>query len=135
MSDLFTRKDNQKQASSGTQTMSPSRAAIRVVAGGYLLYLLYEIIKGGGLTDNTGWKLALMIAALVLFAVFGVVFIIQGVKSLVQMDRAQASGNEAVQSDEELSELPEENEVPEELITDEAEQSDEIPEPGSQEEN
>lgn len=136
MSDLLNRKDNQEKAPSGAQAMSPTRAAIRVLAGGYLLYLLYEIIKGGGLTENTGGKLALMVVSLLLFAVFGVLFIIQGVKALAQTNNGQSSENETGQQEEKLTEPPEENDDPEELISeDEAEQSDESSESESEEEN
>lgn len=50
---------------------------IRAIAGGYLIYIDYQMLTEGALTNYTGWKLALMIAAMIAFVGFGVFFIVK----------------------------------------------------------
>lgn len=50
---------------------------IRAVAGGYLIYIDYKLFTDGALTNYTGWKLALMIAAMIAFVGFGAFFIVK----------------------------------------------------------
>lgn len=59
---------------------------MRLVCGGYLWYLIYEIVRDGGLRENTGWLLALMIFGLAAFAFTGGYCIVDGIKMLMKKD-------------------------------------------------
>ena len=63
-----------------------TQLTLRVLVGGYLYYLIYQLLKGGALTANTGWHLAVMIGAMVLFAGFGGYFLVTSVIALIRHD-------------------------------------------------
>ncbi|MDO5445416.1 MAG: hypothetical protein Q4F31_07340 [Eubacteriales bacterium] len=62
------------------------QATMRIVCGGYLWYLIYEIIRDGGLTQNKGWMLVLMILGLVAFAATGGYCLYDGLKMYKKQD-------------------------------------------------
>ena len=62
------------------------QATMRLVCGGYLWYLIYEIIRDGGLTQNKGWMLFLMILGLVAFAVVGGYCLFDGFRMFKKQD-------------------------------------------------
>lgn len=66
--------------------MTKPQAMVRVLAGGYLIYLVYEMITDKALESNTGWKLVLMAAAMVAFVVFGALFAWQGIRAIKNND-------------------------------------------------
>ena len=55
---------------------------LRLRVGGYLYYLIYLIYTGGGL-ENRGWKLAIIVVAMLLFAGFGAYFIYNGIRAML----------------------------------------------------
>ena len=65
-------KKQQKEQKNANPESLPTQAQLmlRILIGGYLYYLIYQLLTGGAL-QNTGWKLAVMIGGIVLFAVFG----------------------------------------------------------------
>ena len=63
-----------------------AQATMKVVCGGYLFYLIYQIIKDGGLVQTHGWQLALMILGLVSFAVAGSYCIYTAIKLYLKND-------------------------------------------------
>ena len=73
------RKHNPKNKPTRLQTI------VKVVVGAYLYYIIYSMIKEGALGE-TGIKKILIIAALIAFAVFGIIFIVVGVKGLMDGD-------------------------------------------------
>ena len=81
-SDVKTKNEVEAQTASSKTDLTQRQAVIRIIAGGYLLYLTYQIISEGGLRNNSGWKLALMAAALVAFVIFGAYWVFQGLKCL-----------------------------------------------------
>ena len=95
---------------------------LRLVAGGYLLYLVYDIFKGGSLSEYSGGKLALMIAFIAIFIACGILFIIQGVKGLMK-NSGMLYGQE--RSSPEDSDEDEYDDVIDDVIEDEEECSQE----------
>ena len=83
---------------------------LRILVGGYLYYLIYQIYTGGGL-ENTGWKLVIIIGAMILFAGFGAYFLYNGIRAI--MNREYFDPN-AVPSDPEKADAAEESAEPEE---------------------
>lgn len=63
-----------------------SQLFIKIIVGGYLVYLAWQLYKDGALVSYTGWQLALMIAAMVLFVVFGVGLCVISLKALGARD-------------------------------------------------
>ena len=53
----------------------------KMIVGVYLLYLVYKMLSDGALTENKGWSLVLMIAAMVLFVAAGIYFGLKGLKA------------------------------------------------------
>lgn len=77
---------------------------VKVIVGGYLYYIIYSMIKEGVLNE-TGAKKYLFIAAMVVFAAFGLYFMIIGIKGLMKGDFYDPN-----ETEEELDErLAEEN--------------------------
>lgn len=62
-----------------------SSVLIRTVAGGYLLYLVYQMFQEGALLE-TGGKLVLMIGGMIVLAGFGVFFLVDGIKRYMKHD-------------------------------------------------
>ena len=79
---------------------------IRVVAGGYLLYLAYQLITSLRTenVDNKGW----LIAASVLFVVSGIGILALGIKGMIDLSKvdpdeeADANLNEELEAEEEV---------------------------------
>lgn len=84
LSDL---KKQQKEQKNTNPERLPTQAQLmlRILIGGYLYYLIYQLLTGGAL-QNTGWKLAVMIGGIVLFAVFGGYFIVMSVRMLMRQE-------------------------------------------------
>ena len=84
LSDL---KKQQKEKKNSNPERLPTQAQLmlRILVGGYLYYLIYKLLTGGAL-QNTGWKLAVMIGGIVLFAVFGGYFIMMSVRMLMRQE-------------------------------------------------
>ena len=84
LSDL---KKQQKEQKNSNPERLPTQAQLmlRILVGGYLYYLIYQLLTGGAL-QNTGWKLAVMICGIVLFAVFGGYFIMMSVRMLMRQE-------------------------------------------------
>lgn len=62
-------------------TKKMTRTAIYVAAGGYLLYLAYQLF--GGLSESTGLSYMVSLAAMVLFAAGGAGIMIFGIRQLI----------------------------------------------------
>ena len=88
---------------------------IRMIAGGYLIYLVYQMIKDGALTANTGWKLVAMVAAMAAFVGFGLFFIIKGIQGLRKIREEEntepAEETEELPASEETEEAEEDGEI------------------------
>ena len=84
LSDL---KKQQKEQKNTNPERLPTQAQLmlRILIGGYLYYLIYQLLTGGAL-QNTGWKLAVMIGGIVLFAAFGGYFIVMSVRMLMRQE-------------------------------------------------
>lgn len=78
------REENRKKNPENKPTQF--QATMRIVCGGYLWYLDYEIIRDGGLTQNKGGMLFLMILGLVAFAVVGGYCLFDGFKMFKNQD-------------------------------------------------
>ena len=75
----------QEQQKKNNPDRKPTQAqlSIRILVGGYLYYLIYQLLKGGVL-DYTGWQLAIMIAGMILFAGFGGYFIVKSLMDIIR---------------------------------------------------
>ncbi len=64
---------------------------IRIVAGCYLIYLAYQITKGGllGKENLHGWQFAVALIGVIVFVVVGVVIAYQSSKALMEMQREE----------------------------------------------
>lgn len=88
---------------------------IRMIAGGYLIYLVYQMIKDGALTNNTGWKLVVMAAAMIAFVGFGIYFIVKGFQGLRKnREEEEAETVEEIEEPEDYKDEPGEMEETEE---------------------
>ncbi len=76
-------QQEQKTEAKPHRGATQAQLSLRLIVGGYLYYLIYKLITGGAL-QYTGWHLAVMIGAIVLFAGFGGYFI---GKSLIDLVR------------------------------------------------
>lgn len=92
-----------------THKPTQSQLMIKVVIGGYLVYLAWQLYKDGALTDNSGWRLAVMIAAMVLFVAFGAGLCVISIKALGKGDYYNPNAPAASDA-EETPELPPEDE-------------------------
>ena len=70
-------------------TKKMTRTAIHVAAGGYLLYLAYQLF--GGLSESTGLSYTVSMAAMVLFAAGGAGIMIFGIRQLILLAKNGAS--------------------------------------------
>ena len=70
-------------------TKKMTRTAIYVAAGGYLLYLAYQLF--GGLSESTGLSYMVSLAAMVLFAAGGAGIMIFGIRQLILLAKNGAS--------------------------------------------
>lgn len=84
LSDYKKQQEEQKNANPD-RLPTQAQLMLRILIGGYLYYLIYQLITGDAL-KNTGWQLAVMIGGITLFAVFGGYFIITSVKMLVRQE-------------------------------------------------
>ena len=95
---------------------------VKIVVGLYLFYLVYGMIRDGGL-QRTGSEKILMIAAIVVFIGFGIYFCIIGVKGMMagdfydpnEPDEALEEGYQAEEEEDEEEEEEEEDEEPKSL--------------------
>lgn len=88
---------------------------IRIVAGGYLIYLAYKIFQGSILTgEMTGGKKVLGIVACLLFVAAGAFFLVTSLRRLMLL--SQASPEEEEDQGEAIEENPEEEEDQEEAL-------------------
>lgn len=94
---MFKNFKNRDKASSMQVSYS-----IRTIAGVYLVYLAYQLVSDGAIAENQGWKKLLMIAAIVVFAVFGAYFAWQGFKGIQKL---QNTVPEDAESDSEETEI------------------------------
>ena len=90
-----------------------SRGTIRAIAGGYLIYLAYELITGGAVGENEGYKKIIMIAGIAAFIGFGAYFIYSGVKSYLKATKASPASDEET-TEEDTESIPDNLELPEE---------------------
>lgn len=90
-------------------TKNMTRTAIYVAAGGYLLYLAYQLF--GRLGQSTGFSYTISLIAMVLFAVGGVGAMGFGIWQLISFAKNSASEFDR-QSDLPAQDLPE-NDSPE----------------------
>ena len=58
---------------------------LKIIVSGYLVYLAWQLYKGGAL-QSTGWEFAAMLGAIILFTVFGVWFAVISIKALLAKD-------------------------------------------------
>ena len=70
-------------------TKKMTRTAIYVSAGGYLLYLAYQLF--GRLSESTGLSYTVSMAAMVLFAAGGAGIMIFGIRQLILLAKNGAS--------------------------------------------
>lgn len=84
LSDLKKQQKGQKNTNP-ERLPTQAQLMLRILVGGYLYYLIYQLLTGGAL-QNTGWKLAVMIGGIVLFAVFGGYFIVMSVRMLMRQE-------------------------------------------------
>ena len=75
-------QEEQKEKNPGRKP-TQTQLTLRIIVGGYLYYLIYQLITGGAL-KYTGWHLVFMIGGIVLFAGFGGYFIVKSVIDLVR---------------------------------------------------
>ena len=91
-----------------------SSVVIRMVAGGYLLYLVYQMLKEGALSE-TGGQLALMIGGILVLGGFGIFFFVDGLKRYLKHDYFNPVSDDFSktedESEEETEEESEETEV------------------------
>lgn len=102
---LWDRIKNGREGSNPTQGQS----MIRILAGGYLVYLAVKIIMDLPNQNLVPWKMALMIAFVVLFVVVGIIFALIGIFALKrQMDSTDASEMNTSESEEDTKAIEEE---------------------------
>ena len=68
--DSFKAKQEEQRQKNPDNLPTQGQLTIRLLVGGYLYYLIYQIYTGGGL-ENRGWKLVIIVVAMLLFAGFG----------------------------------------------------------------
>lgn len=85
-------------------TKKMTRTAIYVAAGGYLLYLAWQLF--GRLSESTGMSYTVSLAAMVLFAVGGAGVMIFGIWQLISLVKNTPSEFDK-QPDQAEQELPE----------------------------
>ena len=83
-------EEQQEEKNSGRKA-TQTQLMLRIVVGGYLYYLVYQLLTGGVL-QYTGWRLAVMVAAILLFAGFGGYFLVTSVLALVRHDYFDPNG-------------------------------------------
>lgn len=111
--DSWKEKQEEQRKNNPDGLPTQGQLTLRVLVGGYLYYLIYQIYTGGGL-ENTGWKLAIIIGAMILFAGFGAYFLYNGIRAIMNRDyydpNAVPSDPEKAGTAEESPETEEENE-------------------------
>ena len=58
---------------------------LKVIVGGYLVYLAWQLYKGGAL-QTSGWEFAAMLGAIILFTVCGIWFAVISIKAILAKD-------------------------------------------------
>ena len=108
--DSFRAQQEEQKKNNPDHLPTQGQLTLRILVGGYLYYLIYQIYTGGGL-ENTGWKLAIIIGAMVLFAGFGAYFLYNGIRAIMNRDYFDPN---AVPSDSEKADTSETPAGPEE---------------------
>lgn len=117
MFDYFEKRKAEKEKQereNPTHKPTQSQLFIKVIVGGYLVYLAWGIYKDGALVNHTGWQLALMIGAMALFAVFGAVYCVMALRALAQKDYYDPNASSETAEAPELPPEEESGEEPEE---------------------
>ena len=83
--DSFRAQQEEQKKNNPDHLPTQGQLTLRILVGGYLYYLIYQIYTGGGL-ENTGWKLAIIICAMILFAGFGAYFLYNGIRAIMNRD-------------------------------------------------
>lgn len=89
-----------------------SSVVIRMVAGGYLLYLVYQMLKEGALSE-TGGQLVLMIGGILVLGGFGIFFFVDGLKRYLKHDYFNPVSDDFSKTEDESEEETEEESVEE----------------------
>lgn len=99
------RKEERAEQRKRNPENKPTQTAVvlRAVAGGYLLYLVYQMFGEGALSE-TGSRLVLMIGGMVIMAVFGVLFIADGIKRYLKHDYFNPETDDFSKTEEENEE-------------------------------
>ena len=80
--DSFKAKQEEQRKKNPDNLPTQGQLTIRLLVGGYLYYLIYQIYTGGGL-ENRGWKLVIIVVAMLLFAGFGAYFLYNGIRAMM----------------------------------------------------
>ena len=81
--DSYRKQQEEQKKNNPERLPTQGQLALRVLVGGYLYYLVYQLYTGGALKE-TGGKLAVMIGGMILFVVFGTYFLINAVRAMVK---------------------------------------------------
>ena len=111
--DSFKAKQEEQRQKNPDNLPTQGQLTIRLLVGGYLYYLIYQIYTGGGL-ENRGWKLVIIVVAMLLFAGFGAYFLYKGIRAMLGHEyfdpNAVTPEPEQAEPEEESSESEEEQE-------------------------
>ena len=111
--DSFKAKQEEQRQKNPDNLPTQGQLTIRLLVGGYLYYLIYQIYTGGGL-ENRGWKLVIIVVAMLLFAGFGAYFLYNGIRAMMGHEyfdpNAVPPEPEQAEPEEESSESEEEQE-------------------------
>ncbi|MCD8197918.1 MAG: hypothetical protein LUE24_12265 [Lachnospiraceae bacterium] len=77
------------------------RRMIHLIAGGYLIYLVWQMFQSR--SEVTGTELIISVVASIVFAVVGVVLIISAVRTLMKPDPEEEPGADEKESEESVS--------------------------------
>ena len=83
--DSFKAKQEEQRKKNPDNLPTQGQLTLRILVGGYLFYLIYQLYTGGAL-DNTGWRLAIIIVSMILFAGFGAYFLYNGIRAIMNRD-------------------------------------------------
>ncbi|MBQ3372636.1 MAG: hypothetical protein IJG40_05800 [Oscillospiraceae bacterium] len=107
--DSFKAKQEEQRKRNPDNLPTQGQLTLRILVGGYLFYLIYQLYTGGAL-ENTGWRLAIIIVSMILFAGFGAYFLYNGIHAIMNRDYFDPN---AVPSDPEKADTAEEPAEPE----------------------
>lgn len=95
------------------------RRTLWLVAGVYLLYLVYQLLTDPNFKATAGFQKVAMIAGVILFIAFGILFIVSAVRGAIQEYEMNNSPAEPGDEDEQTTgEIPETTGTDEETETD-----------------